>query len=127
MIIPVSLRDESYNIVLLRGALNNLNKYFNLNRRVLVVTDTGVPSEYLRTVLSQCENGYSVSIEEGEKSKSFWEKITPKRDCFSQKAPQNGFCGAVKGDLLSAAAAAAGTRAGKHSGSPAPPWRPRAC
>ena len=64
MIIPVSLGEASYDIVLFRGALNNLNKYLDLNRRVLVVTDTGVPSEYLRTVLSQCENGYSVSIEE---------------------------------------------------------------
>ncbi len=70
MIIPVSLGEASYDIVLLRGALNNLNEYLDLNRRVLIVTDTGVPSEYLRTVLSQCKSGYSVSIEEGEKSKS---------------------------------------------------------
>lgn len=71
MIIPVSLGEASYDIVLLRGALNKLNEYLDLNRRVLIVTDTGVPSEYLRAVLSQCKNGFSVSIEEGEKSKSF--------------------------------------------------------
>ena len=71
MIIPVSLGEASYDIVLLRGALNKLNEYLDLNRRVLIVTDTGVPSEYLRAVLSRCKNGFSVSIEEGEKSKSF--------------------------------------------------------
>ena len=71
MIIPVSLGEVSYDIVLLRGALNNLNEYLDLERRVLVITDTGVPSEYLRTVLSQCKQGFSVSIEEGEESKSF--------------------------------------------------------
>ena len=70
MIIPVSLGEASYDIVLLRGALNNLNEYLDLERRVLVITDTGVPSEYLRTVLSQCKQGFSVSIEEGEESKS---------------------------------------------------------
>ena len=109
MIIPVSLRDESYNIVLLRGALNNLNKYFNLNRRVLVVTDTGVPSEYLRTVLSQCENGYSVSIEEGEKSKSFdnyktllsilVKKGFTRTDCII--ALGGGVCGDIAGFVAS--------------------------
>ncbi|MBQ9745150.1 MAG: 3-dehydroquinate synthase [Clostridia bacterium] len=71
MIIPVSLGEMSYDIVLLRGALNNLNKYLNLNRRVLIVTDSGVPTEYAQTVLAQCKEGYTVSIEQGEASKSF--------------------------------------------------------
>ena len=71
MIIPVSLGEASYDIVLLRGALNNLNEYLNLNRRVLIITDTGVPVQYAKTVQSQCKEGYTVSIEQGESSKSF--------------------------------------------------------
>ncbi|MBQ8393530.1 MAG: 3-dehydroquinate synthase [Clostridia bacterium] len=71
MIIPVSLGEMSYDIVLLRGALNNLNEYLNLNRRVLIITDSGVPAEYAQAVLAQCKDGYTVSIEQGEASKSF--------------------------------------------------------
>ncbi len=71
MIIPVKTSTGEYNIVLERGAINCLNEHLNLKRRCLIVTDSGVPSEYAASVSEQCERAYIVTIEQGEASKSF--------------------------------------------------------
>ena len=71
MIIPLNLGEQSYNIVLERGALNKAAKYLNLNRKCLIVTDSGVPAEYAQIVKNQANEGYICVIPQGEKSKSF--------------------------------------------------------
>ena len=70
MIIPVSLGEKSYDVVVEKGALKNIDKYVDLNRKVLVITDDGVPSVYAKTVLDKCQDGYLFIIEQGENSKS---------------------------------------------------------
>jgi 3-dehydroquinate synthase len=71
MIIPLNLGEQSYNIVLERGALNKAAEYLNLNRKCLIVTDSGVPSEYSQAIKNQAKEGYMCVIPQGEKSKSF--------------------------------------------------------
>ncbi len=71
MIIPVKTASGRYDIVLQRGSLNNLKNYLSLNRKVLVVTDSGVPSKYAKTVAEQCNDAFIVTIPEGEASKNF--------------------------------------------------------
>ena len=71
MIIPVKTATGGYDIVLERGALNRLNNYIDLNRRVLIVTDSGVPEVYSITAASKCKEPYIVTIPEGEASKCF--------------------------------------------------------
>ncbi len=68
MIIPIKL-NSGYDIVLERGAINNLK--MNLNRKVLIVTDEGVPSVYSETVAKQCKEPFIVTVKQGEDSKSF--------------------------------------------------------
>lgn len=70
MIIPVKTRDGGYDIILERGALKKAGEYFNLDRKVLVVTDTGVPADYARTVAGCCKTAFIVTVEMGEKSKN---------------------------------------------------------
>ncbi len=70
MIIPVKTQNGSYNIYLERGALSKAGSYFMLNRKVLVVTDTGVPAIYARTVADCCKEPVVITIEMGEKSKN---------------------------------------------------------
>ena len=50
MQIPVKTSTGTYDIVLQRGALQRVGDYLNLKRRVLVVTDDGVPAEYAQGV-----------------------------------------------------------------------------
>lgn len=71
MIIPVKTSTGEYNIVLERGSLSQLNKHLKLNRKVLIVTDSGVPAEYSKIAAAQCKEPYIVTIPEGEASKCF--------------------------------------------------------
>ncbi len=71
MIIPVKTLGGGYDIVLERGALSSLSKYLDLNRKVLIVTDSGVPEIYSRTAANQCKEPFVVTIKEGEPSKNF--------------------------------------------------------
>lgn len=68
MIIPINL---GYDIILERGALKKASSYLNLNRKCLIVTDSGVPYEYAEAIKSQANEGYICQFPQGEKSKSF--------------------------------------------------------
>ena len=54
MIIPVNLGTDSYDIVLERGCIRRAGELLRLDRKVLVVTDDGVPEAYAQTVADQC-------------------------------------------------------------------------
>lgn len=71
MIISVSTSTGKYNIHIERGILNSVRDIFNLSRKVLIVTDSGVPQCYSETVASQCKEPYTVVIRQGEASKCF--------------------------------------------------------
>ena len=71
MIIPVKTGNGGYNIYLERGALKKAGELLNLDRKVLIVTDSGVPSDYAKTVASICKEPFIVTIEQGEPSKCF--------------------------------------------------------
>lgn len=71
MIINTGLGANSYDIVIERGALKRAGELINLDRNVLVVTDSGVPAEYADTIAAQCGNCVKVVIAEGEQSKNF--------------------------------------------------------
>lgn len=71
MIIPVKTADGGYNIYLERGALKKAHEYLNLDRKVLIVTDSGVPHKYAETVAGQCRKSLIFEFEQGEKSKNF--------------------------------------------------------
>lgn len=69
MIIPVKTATGGYDILLERGALGRAGEVMNLNRRVLIVTDSGVPAQYAATVAAQCAEPTVITIPEGEASK----------------------------------------------------------
>ena len=59
-----------YNITICRGALSRADAYMNLNRKVLVVTDSGVPAQYAAAVAARCAVPVVVTIDQGEASKN---------------------------------------------------------
>lgn len=70
MIIPVKTSSGYYDIILERGAINRSGEYLNLERKVLIVTDSGVPTEYSSAVAANCKTPYTVTVEQGESSKN---------------------------------------------------------
>ena len=66
----MNLGADSYDIIVQRGVLGEADKHLDLNRRVLVVTDSGVPAQYARTVAEQCKEAKILTVEQGEASKS---------------------------------------------------------
>ena len=71
MTIYMNLGETSYDIVVEKGVLERASELLNLKRRVLVVTDTGVPKEYASALVAQCCEVALYTVEQGEGSKSF--------------------------------------------------------
>ena len=71
MTLRINLGEQSYDIVVEKGSLKNASNHLDLNRKVLILTDSGVPKMYSEAVLKCCKEGYVYVIKQGEKSKSF--------------------------------------------------------
>lgn len=71
MIINMDLGKNSYDIVVERGCLKKANTLINLDRKVLIVTDSGVPKEYSECIAKMCKCPVIECVEQGEQSKSF--------------------------------------------------------
>lgn len=70
MIVPIKLPIGSYDITIERGVLKRAGEIINLSRRVLIVTDSGVPAEYAKAIASQCKVPIIATVPMGEESKS---------------------------------------------------------
>lgn len=111
MIIPVDLGKDSYDIILERGAIKRAGELLGIpeGRKVLVVTDTGVPRIYADTVAWCFEDSHIFIFSEGEKSKNF---DTYRAICqtlcdahFTRKDAVIAVGGGVVGDMAGFAAA----------------------
>ena len=110
MRLTMRLQEDSYDIIISRGALSRLGKVANLmNRKVLVVTDDGVPKAYADTVLEQCSDGVCLVLPQGEASKNLsnLEKVLSKllSEGFTRRDAVVAVGGGVVGDLAGFAAA----------------------
>ncbi len=97
-------------IVVERGILASAQNHLDLNRRVLVVTDSGVPAEYAETIAAQCKDSVVCTVEMGEGSKSLksFEKLLQVMldNDFSRKDCVVAVGGGVVGDLAGFVASA---------------------
>lgn len=109
MMLTMELGKNSYDIIVERGALGRVGTLLNLNRRVLIVTDDGVPAAYAETVASACKTPVLITVPAGEGSKSL-----PTLSRLLSAMLENGFTrtdavvavgGGVVGDLSGFAAA----------------------
>ncbi len=66
----MELQKNSYDITLGEDLLAHAGELIDLNRRVVIVTDTGVPEKYARAVATQCKEATVVTFAEGEASKN---------------------------------------------------------
>ncbi len=68
--LKIELPDKSYNIYVGSGLLSQVDEYFNLNRKVFILTDSGVPLEYAEKVKDCSKEAVIYTIPQGEDSKS---------------------------------------------------------
>lgn len=101
--IHMELGKHSYNIEIERGALAKAGTLLNLNRKVLVLTDEGVPRAYAECIAKQCGEGYIKVVPQGEGSKSLQRAEEILTDMlgyqFSRKDCVVAVGGGVIGDL----------------------------
>ena len=70
MKITVELGNNSYDITIVCGGLAQADRFMKLDRKVLVVTDSGVPAQYAKTVAACCKEPDLVTVPQGESSKN---------------------------------------------------------
>ena len=70
MILTVSLPKNAYDVVIERGALARCGEILALHRRVLIVTDAGVPAAYAERVAAACRDPLLMTLPTGEATKS---------------------------------------------------------
>lgn len=111
MIIPLDLGKNSYDIILERGAIKRAGELLAIapGRKVLVVTDSGVPREYAKNVADCFEDSHIFTFPEGEENKNF---DTYRDICqalmdasFTRKDAVIAVGGGVTGDMAGFAAA----------------------
>jgi 3-dehydroquinate synthase len=101
--IRIELGKNSYNIELERGNLAKAGELLQLTRKVMIITDEGVPSAYAEKIAEQCKEAYIKVVPCGEESKSLQtaEEILTEllSHQFSRKDCVVAVGGGVVGDL----------------------------
>lgn len=70
MNIHMNLGENSYDIIVERGILSAASAELNLDRKVFIITDSGVPAEYSKAIAAQCRDAHITIVSQGEGSKS---------------------------------------------------------
>ena len=108
--LTMNLGPDSYDIILASGCLSRAKELLNLDRKVLIVTDEGVPAEYAQTLAAQCKDPVVFEIPEGELTKSLatWDTLLEAmlEHDFTRKDAVAAVGGGVVGDLAGFAASA---------------------
>lgn len=103
MELDINVKDSSYTIHIEKGIIDRVDEYVDLKRKVLIITDAGVPIQYAERVLAQCQKGMIHITPNGEAAKSFseFEKIIGimLENNFSRKDLVIAVGGGVVGDL----------------------------
>ena len=73
MIIDIDIKGREYDIVLERGCIRRAGELLSAGRKCLIVTDDGVPEEYVNAAASGCGSPYIARVPQGEGSKSMAE------------------------------------------------------
>ena len=108
--IEVNIKGAPYKIVLGRGSLARAGEILRLDRKVLIVTDKGVPSEYANAIAAAAKEPTTVTLEGGEGCKSIvsFEMLcrTMQKNGFTRTDCVVAVGGGVVGDLAGFAASA---------------------
>lgn len=100
MELNVNLKENSYSIIIGSNILKNIDNYYSLNRKVLVVSDSIIPDLYSDIILKKCLEGYKYIIESGEKSKNIENYIAINKFLLEHNFSRNDLIIAVGGGVV---------------------------
>lgn len=110
MKLHMNLGKNSYDIVMERGLLDHIGDYLDVERKVMIISDDGVPKQYCDTLMRQCPKSYVHIVKQGEGAKSLEVFAAICRDLmhhrFSRKDLIIALGGGVIGDLAGYVASA---------------------
>ncbi|MCF0107266.1 MAG: 3-dehydroquinate synthase [Holdemanella sp.] len=66
----VDLKDKSYPIIIQRNSLTHITDTINVDRKVMLIADSGVPDKWIDIVYNQCPDAYIIRFNQGEQSKN---------------------------------------------------------
>ena len=109
MSLRMELGPNSYDITVEQGCLQRADALLNLDRRVLIVTDRGVPRQYAETLADRCKEPVVAVVAPGEGSKTM-DTVTGLCRTMLEHRISRGDCvaavgGGMVGDLAGFAAA----------------------
>ena len=109
MKLRTELGKNSYDVVIERGSLSKLGELLDLDRKTLIVTDTGVPSVYTQIAASQAGRAVTVTIPQSEGGKTLESYSTILKamldNSFTRKDCVIAVGGGMVGDVAGFAAA----------------------
>lgn len=103
MELEIHLTEHTSKIYIEKNSRLHLKDYLDIDCKVMVITDEGVPEKYRDEILKQCKEGYLFVARQGEETKSFavYQKIIERllELDFSRKDMIIALGGGVIGDL----------------------------
>ena len=101
--LTVNLKERSYDITIGENILDRANEFFNLNRKVVILTDDGVPSSYAKSIASKCKDYKIITLPQGEPTKNIDTYVSVLKEMLSFNLTRTdaivGVGGGVIGDL----------------------------
>ena len=105
-VLRLELGERSYDITVGEGLLGDIGKLIDLDRRILIVTDSGVPKEYSEALKRAAKDARIFTFPEGEASKNirtFEDILSAMLDFGMQRS--DAVVAVVSGDIAGFAAA----------------------
>ena len=109
MVLTISPGGKDYDVTVESGCIGRASNLLDLDRKCLIVTDDGVPTEYSDKIAAQCKEAVIMTLPQGEESKSManLEKLLTEMldHSFTRNDCVVAVGGGMPGDLVGFAAA----------------------
>jgi|LGOV01.1.fsa_nt_gb 3-dehydroquinate synthase len=68
--LEVNIPGKEYEVLIEKGILNNIDKYIDKTREIVIISDSNIPKQYINTIKPLLDNPLCLFVPQGESSKS---------------------------------------------------------
>lgn len=69
-IVHIPLQENSYDVIIKKGILSNIDSYIDKSREIVIISDTNIPKKYIKIIKPLLNDPLCLFVPDGEKSKS---------------------------------------------------------